>query len=70
MKSANPIFSWFMVLLLFCSAMSAQQTTSLTGSVTVPRLVNFSGTATDPQGKIISGIAGATFAIYKEESGG
>ena len=70
MKSGKPIFSWFFALLLFCSAMNAQQTSSLTGSVTVPRLVNFSGRATDPQGKAISGIAGATFAIYKEESGG
>jgi hypothetical protein len=58
------------MLLLFCSAMNAQQTSSLSGSATVPRLVNFSGKATDTQGKAISGIAGATFAIYKEESGG
>src|SRR5260370_22677364 len=50
--------------------MNAQQAPSLTGSATVPRLVNFSGKATDTQGKAISGIAGATFAIYKEESGG
>jgi hypothetical protein len=33
----------------------------------VPRLVNFSGKAIDSQGKAISGIAGATFAIYKEQ---
>jgi hypothetical protein len=36
----------------------------------VPRIVNFSGKATDIQGKSIPGIAGATFAIYKDESGG
>jgi hypothetical protein len=30
-------------------------------------LVNFSGTATDAQGRVISGIAGATFAIYKDQ---
>jgi hypothetical protein len=36
----------------------------------VPRLVNFSGIARDERGNPISGIAGATFAIYKEESGG
>src|SRR4029077_1905838 len=61
---------WFFVLLLFCSAMNAQQTSSSTGWATVTRLVNFSGKATDLQGKTISGIAGATFAIYKEETGG
>jgi hypothetical protein len=29
--------------------------------------VNFSGKATDAQGKSVSGIAGATFAIYKDQ---
>jgi hypothetical protein len=70
MKSGKQILSWFFMLLLFCWAMNAQQTPSLTGAATVPRLVNFSGKATDTQGKAISGILGATFAIYKEESGG
>jgi hypothetical protein len=70
MKSGKPILSWFFVLLLFCWSMNAQQTSSLSGSATVPRLVNFSSKATDIQGKLISGIAGATFAIYKEETGG
>jgi hypothetical protein len=54
MKSGKHIVSWLFVLLLFCSVMNAQQTSS----AVVPRLVNFSG------------IAGATFAIYKEETGG
>jgi hypothetical protein len=70
MKSGKQILSWFFMLLLFCWAMNAQQTPSLTGAATVPRLVNYSAKATDAQGKVISGIAGATFAIYKEESGG
>jgi hypothetical protein len=38
--------------------------------VVVPRLVNFSGKAVDPQGKVISGIAGVTLSIYKDQSGG
>jgi hypothetical protein len=69
MKSAKHILTWFFVLLVFCWSMNAQQR-SLTGSATVPRLVNFSGKATDAQGKLIVGIVGATFAIYKEEAGG
>jgi hypothetical protein len=68
MKSGKHILSWFSILLLFCCSLSAQQMSSLTA--TVPRLVNFSGKATDLQGKVISGIAGATFGIYKEQSGG
>jgi hypothetical protein len=66
-KPSKQILSWFFMLLLFCWSMNAQQTPSLTGSATVPRLVNFSGKTTDPQGKAISGVAGVTFAIYKEQ---
>jgi trimeric autotransporter adhesin len=39
-------------------------------SAVVPRLVNFSGKAIDAEGKIVSGTAGAAFAIYTEQSGG
>jgi hypothetical protein len=67
LKSGKHILSRFFVLLLFCWSMNAQQTSSLRGSATVPRLVNFSGKAKDTSGKIISGIADATFAIYKKE---
>jgi hypothetical protein len=63
--------SWSAVpfaILLVCSLLSAQQTSSQ--SAVVPRLMNFSGKAIDAQGKTISGIAGVSFAIYKDESGG
>ena len=53
--------------ILLCSLAASQSTTSTQSSPVVPRLVNFSGKATDAQGKPISGIAGATFAIYKEQ---
>jgi len=36
----------------------------------VPRLIKFSGTATDVAGKALSGTVGITFAIYKDEHGG
>jgi len=52
---------------LFCSLLNAQQPVFSPSSTVVPRLVNFSGKATDPQGKVISGIAGVTFAIYKDQ---
>jgi len=64
MQSSKQILSlWF--ALLFCWSLNAQQTSSPTAAATVPRLVNFSSKATDAQGKAISGISGATFAIYK-----
>lgn len=68
--------------LLLCPFMSAQQAVSATSSsstlsaTVVPRLVNFSGRITEPQGKpgvgvgMGVGVAGATFAIYREETGG
>jgi hypothetical protein len=57
--------------LLFCGSAvvaPAQQTTAL--SYSVPRLIRYSGMATDPQGKHPSGTMGATFALYKDEHGG
>ncbi len=53
----------------------------LTGSMTswgqapssttpVPRLVRFSGTIKDAAGKPVGGVAGVTFALYKDQEGG
>jgi len=49
--------------------MMAQTNASATDTV-VPKLVNFSGRAFDAQGKPISGVAGVTFAIYKDQTDG
>ena len=67
MNSTKCLLSWFFAFLMLCSLMNAQQTSSSTASAAVPRLVNFSGKAIDAQGKTISGIAGVTFAIYKDQ---
>ena len=56
-------------ILLFGTNLNAQQPAS-PSSAGVPRLVNFSGNATDVHGKTISGVAGATFAIYKDQDEG
>src|SRR5450631_1793408 len=53
-----------MSTLMFCQQEARQASTA------VPRLVNFAGRVTDAQGKAISGVAGVTFAIYKEQSEG
>jgi hypothetical protein len=50
--------------------LNAQPQVSSPSSTTVPRLVNFSGKAADSQGNAIAGIAGVTFAIYKDQSDG
>ena len=60
----------FAGILLLNSLLSAQQAAvSTSAAAVVPRLVNFSGKAID-QGKVLSGVTGATFAIYSEETGG
>jgi hypothetical protein len=39
-------------------------------TATVPRLVKFTGTLTGAAGKPLTGVVGATFALYAEETGG
>lgn len=51
-------------------AQAQEAATSDSASVSVPRMVRFNGTAVDAQGKPISGIAGITFSIYKDQQGG
>jgi hypothetical protein len=50
-----------------CISLLAAQSNS--GAV-VPRLVNYSGKIVDVQGKPVAGIAGVTFAIYRDQEGG
>jgi hypothetical protein len=66
MKLGKYSLSVLIAISIFCSFVAAQQGAT-SSSVTVPRLVNFSGKATDAQGKSVSGIAGATFAIYRDQ---
>ena len=49
--------------------MQAQQAATTSAPV-VPAMVNFSGSALDAQGKPISGVAGITFFIYKDQHDG
>ena len=56
-----------LVLLLAASWAQAQQPSI---SPTVPHLVKFSGSVRGLDGKPLSGVAGVTFALYKEDQGG
>jgi trimeric autotransporter adhesin len=67
--AARRLFLLCLAAVLFGSLAAAQSANSSQSSAVVPRLVNFSGKAVDG-GKVITGVAGATFAIYSEESGG
>jgi trimeric autotransporter adhesin len=55
------------LILLVSAAMNAQQTATSSTATVVPRLVNFAGRATNAQGGPVTGIAGITFAIYKDQ---
>jgi len=65
--------TWICVtLLLLCSALStcAQQSGTAATNSLVPLLVNFSGTASDLNGKPLTGVVGVTFYLYKDSEGG
>ena len=57
-------------VVLISVAMKAQNTVASSSSAVVPRLVNFSGKATNDQGKTVTGIVGITFSIYSAQQGG
>src|ERR1700716_4280026 len=65
MKTVRYSLSTFLAISMCCSLV-AQQGASTQSSAIVPRMVNITGKTTDVQGKAIAGIAGVTFAIYKD----
>ena len=70
MSSTHSLLACFGICLL-SSVLVAQQPvvspSSNPGAAGVPRLVNFSSKVTDEQGKPLAGLAGVTFAIYKDQ---
>lgn len=58
----------WLVYVGFVPAQSSIQATN--NSNVVPTLVNYSGRASDVTGKSVVGIAGITFSVYKDQSGG
>ena len=63
------LFALFTIL-VFPLFLNAQQPAPSATATVVPRLVNFSGTAVNAQGKPLSGTAGITFSIYKDQTDG
>jgi len=64
-------FYWLAVLAgLLLSVASAAAQSSVPADSVVPRLVNYAGVAKDENGKAMSGVIGATFAVYAEPQGG
>ncbi len=63
-------FLWLVLAALSLSLNAQQAAPPAASSSTVPRLVNFSGKASDAQGKAVTGVVGITFAIYQDQSEG
>jgi trimeric autotransporter adhesin len=72
MKTGHGSLSLVLVVLLVVLSTQGQQSVPSISSqtATVPHLVRFAGTIRDAGGKPRTGIAGLTFALYKEEQGG
>lgn len=58
------------LLLALTPALSQAQTAADTASTTVPRLIRYSGTALDLDGKPLTGVVGITFSLYADQTGG
>jgi len=70
MQLAKNLLLACILSLLPVAAANAQQTIPSSSAAVVPRLVNFSGKATDTQGRPMPGIAGITFSIYSTQENG
>ena len=67
MRSATSLLRCFVFVSVLSCILNAQQAGTSSPSAAVPRLVNYSGRALGAEGKVISGITGITFAIYKNQ---
>ena len=65
MRHLDAIWRYAVPLIVCCSLNAGGQSTS--AAAVVPHLVNYSGRAVDAQGKTVTGIAGITFSIYKDQ---
>lgn len=64
------LFAMFVTVPMGSLPVLSQEASVEQSTAVVPRLINFSGKLTDGQGRPIAGVAGVTFAIYKEQSQG
>ncbi|MFY9643857.1 MAG: hypothetical protein WAK29_01685 [Terriglobales bacterium] len=68
MKLLGTRFTLLLILLGYLMPLSAQDSSVV--SAVVPRLINYSGKVVDAEGKLVAGVVGVTFAIYKDQEGG
>ena len=66
--NARPMLLSLVASLLSALPLIAQQPAAPTA--VVPRLIRFAGSVRDASGKPMSGVAGITFALFKEQEGG
>ena len=52
------------------SSSLAQQASTSGDTIIVPHLIHFAGVMMDPSGRPLTGIAGITFSLYRDQQGG
>jgi hypothetical protein len=70
MQSVRNLLLCCTVIVLISRAVNAQNYVASPASTVVPRLVNFSGKASNGEAKPITGTVGITFSIYSAQQGG
>jgi hypothetical protein len=53
-----------------CSSLLAQQSSTTGSTIIVPQLIRFAGMLKDSSGHPLTGIAGLTFSLYRDQEGG
>jgi hypothetical protein len=70
MKILRKLACCFITVSALPGLLGAQQTEISQAAAGVPRLINYSGKVLDTKGNVITGIAGVTFSIYKDQYAG
>jgi hypothetical protein len=75
MRTQSKFLVPFLVMLCFAATLFAQQnqvssTANTTAAPPVPRLIRFTGTLVDEQGRLMKSPVGVTFALYAQQSEG
>jgi len=70
MSRARSILIVWLLLICTVASLSAQQAAMAAANAIVPPMVKFSGVLTDANSKPMTGMAGVTFALYKDQEGG
>ena len=70
MRRIHFALCWSVCVVASYSLSLAQQASTTGSTIIVPHLIRFAGMLKDPSGHPLTGIAGVTFSLYREQEGG